>query len=148
MKDKLNFMRLLCLLLISCNYSFGQSELDKFITGLSNDSLRYEIVKIGTANLKKNNMIVLPKTVVVVNSVNIKSLGKKYNKPLLVKRLISVLGDTNKDWYANVLLYALTEKDATSLLVIDGRDDWLRINKSKDIEYWNFYLKNRRVKRG
>jgi hypothetical protein len=141
MKVKLSIIQILCLSLMSINHSFGQNGLDKFINSLSNDSLRFEVMKVGTAELKKGNTIALPKTLVAVQSVDVNRLVAKYKKKLLVKRLFSVLGDTSKDWYANVLLYAITERDATPLVAIEGREDWLNSNKSKDIEYWSTYLK-------
>jgi hypothetical protein len=142
MKHKLTIIYLLHLFLISSNYSVAQGKLDKFIKNLSNNSLKYEVVKVGVSELKDSNRIVLPKTIVEVKSVDINSILSKYNKSSLIKSLIDVLNDPNKDWYANILLYAISQKDATPLIVINGRKDWVDVYKEKDLHYWNDFIKN------
>lgn len=144
MRITLKFMPLLFLVLVMWNYTLGQVKVDEFIDGLSNDNLKYEMAKVGTSELKSGNKIALPKTVVVVKSVDVKSVLSKYKKSALLKRLIAALDDPNKDWYANILLYAITERDATSLVVIEGRADWVNSNKEKDVEYWSKYQNKKR----
>ena len=133
---RLLIFRTLCFIMLSCHASFAQSRIDNFIDSLSNDSLQYVVSKVGTTKIGKNNTIELQRILVTVESINVKSILTKKNKALLINRLISELKNPDRDWYANVILYAITERDATSFSVINGREDWINFSRQSDIIYW------------
>lgn len=56
-----------------------------------------------------------------------------------------MLADTTKDWYANVLLYQLTNKDASSLIVVDTRNKWIEMSKDEDLNCWRSYLDKKKI---
>jgi len=61
-----------------------------------------------------------------------------FNKDTLVRRLLGLLYNDGKDWYANVLLYQLTGRDA---LKLEGmkRNAWEKEYKKTDLDYWEAY---------
>lgn len=121
----------------------GQRQINDFIKTVSNDKLVFEVVKVGTAKIIDSNKIELPRNSVIVKSSDVDALLSKVRKSKLIKSLIPLLNDSNKDWYANVLLYQITERDATPFMVIEDRETWVMRNREKDIEYWNNYLNHK-----
>lgn len=117
----------------------GQTAIKDLVKSLSNDKLVFEVAKVGASRVTANT-IELPKNFVVIKSYDVDALLAKVTKIKLIKSLIPMLTDTTKDWYANVLLYQITGRDATLLIVIENREAWVTRNRKKDIEYWNSYF--------
>ena len=141
MRPNMIFGILMCnfLLFVSIQPLYAQKSLEKLINGLSNQDLKYEISKVGVATINDNKLTV-PKMLVMIKSINVNSLAKKYKKENLIRHLITVLNDPDKDWYANVLLYAITQKEASPLLAVENRDEWIIAGREQDLKYWNNYL--------
>lgn len=76
----------------------------------SNEKLRFEVTKVGTTRFVDSAVVTVPRYLVFIDSVNTNSLSE-LDKHKLIKRLMPLLNDSTKDWYANVLLYQLTEKE-------------------------------------
>lgn len=130
---------LLTLFILFTNQVWGQKSIDNIVKKLSNKELKYEIIKVGVTTLK-NNKLNLPRMQVNIESLDIESLQEQVNHRKLMKKLISSLSDTTRDWYANLLLYAITKKDATSLLGIETRVNWINsLTKKNDVLYWEKY---------
>jgi len=54
------------------------------------------------------------------------------NKDALITKLISVLNNENKDWYANAILYDITKRsDAIIFLVIKNHGAWIYSQKKR-----------------
>jgi hypothetical protein len=55
----------------------------------------------------------------------------------LVPALLACFDDADKDWAANLVLYALTGRDALPLSAGEGKiEDWRRGGKASDRRYW------------
>lgn|SRR5690606_4645249 len=119
--------------------SLGQKKINKLINSISNEKLKFEVAKVGTSQMIDSGVVSLPKNLVFVKSLSLQSLSDR-DKQRLVSRLIPMLNDNTKDWYANVLLYQLTEREASSLIIIENRDEWVAKHKDEDLKYWHCYL--------
>jgi hypothetical protein len=82
-----------------------------------------------------------------VTSTNVTELKAKYPQPALVRGLVSLLDDTTRDWYANLLLYQLSGRPNEGALGTQSRERWvLPIQKDstatfrdQDIAMWKKY---------
>jgi hypothetical protein len=128
--------------LIICVFFFlpvtliGQKEADEFISKISNDKLQFEIAKVGTTQLLDSNRIVLPRDLVMVTSLDVNKMVAEFGQKKVIELLLPLLQDSSKDWYANVLLYDITKRDATPLIVVDNRPSWINNNHDLDITFW------------
>jgi len=117
-------------------HSLAQRKLDNFIKSLDNKSLKYDLIV--TSPSLHDSTLNISKYLVDIKSVDLKSLMGKFNFQKLFGALVNCLNDSDRDWYANMLLYAITKKDATIFTVIENRNDWIRNgNKNRDLEYWH-----------
>ncbi len=68
----------------------------------------------------------------------VRNYGKKF-----VPDLVLLLTDSTRDWAANILLYSITETNATMLKYYptSKMNEWRRERKDKDVERWRNYLK-------
>jgi len=78
-----------------------------------------------------------------LTSVNVYTLEKTYSRKMMIKRLLPLLNDPDRDWYANLLLYALTGRSTLPIVNIDNRDKWIapvkgstRSRKDEDVAMW------------
>lgn len=126
------------LLLGSAKHTFSQTKVNQIIDQLSNEKVRFDFLKIGVTSIG-NNKISLPKIVVRVVGVNLKSFSNSSRKEVLIKALIAALDDPKKDWNANLLLYEITDKDATPLVGIQDKDAWQDV-RYMEIKYWKRLL--------
>jgi len=78
----------------------------------------------------------MQKTVVYVTFFNIDDLVLRFGRKELVDVLIPLLTDTSKDWCANLLLYEITEHDATNFFVIQSKKEWTETIMQRDLAYW------------
>jgi hypothetical protein len=133
---KIGSLVIIASILILPNRSCSQNRIRNFIAQISNEQLAFNVVKVGTTRILDNQEIELPKNQVFVNSDELDILLKKVNKEELIKACVQALQDTTKDWYANMLLYQLTDKDASVFLIIESRKEWVNTNQINDIIYW------------
>lgn len=131
------------ILFILPSESYSQKKLNKVINGISNDKLKFEVAKVGTTRFVDSATVTVPKYLVFVKSVNLESWSNR-DKKKLINRLAPMLADTTKDWYANVLLYQLMERDASSLFVVENRNEWIERSKEDDLNFWKSYLDKQR----
>ena len=124
----------------------AQTDVKKFITGLFNKDITFEVAKYGeNATIQSGNdsgKIGMQGIVAVVTSMDVDSLQRLYGRKTLIKELVIALKNSNRDWYANLLLYNITKKPAIKFLFITDRKKWVRHEKSRDIACWNKYVKN------
>ena len=139
---KLNRFFLIIIALIFWQFSFGQKKLDNFIKSLDNKNLNYDLV-IRSPQFS-DSMLRVSEYLIDIKSIDIKSLTEKFNNQKLLEALVNCLNDNNRDWYANMLLYAVTQKDITIFTVIEDRSEWIKNgNKDRDIKYWSNYQNKR-----
>ena len=105
---------------------------DKLFAHLSNDSVRLKILRV-SPNFIDNGKVSTPKNLIKVTITSVDSKGLKKMKR---SDWIKALNDPQTDWAANLLLYDMYRKDATTFIVTKKREEWVISNKESDIEYW------------
>ncbi|MDF2193515.1 hypothetical protein [Paraflavitalea sp. CAU 1676] len=66
----------------------------------------------------------------------------RYGRKRLMKRLVRLLSDTTRDWYANILLYSFPTATGCSFTAIRNRREWIKWSKEEDVKYWRDQLRN------
>jgi len=112
-------------------------QVDDRLSRLSNDSIKYDIVRVSPKFIGINK-VTAPQTLV---GVNIKEDELTLLKKVKRHDWLTALNDPKRDWAANLVLYALYKKDATIFTVRKNREDWVGTAKSKDIDFWKKKLK-------
>jgi hypothetical protein len=85
-------------------------------------------------------------------SVNFNWIHENFTKYLLVEKLVGLLDDTARDWYANLLLSNITRynpfNDGITRIRVNSREEWLKqssentkiTHKDMDVIMWRNYL--------
>lgn len=121
--------------LIFCQCAVGQGSLNKFIKSLNNNSLKYELIVHGPKF--SDSSLQVSKYSISIKSIDLEATLRKFGEDRVLSALINNLDNPSSDWYSNVLLYAVTKKDATLFTIVDSRDQWLKSgNKTIDLNYW------------
>ncbi|MDJ1495241.1 hypothetical protein QNI19_20040 [Cytophagaceae bacterium DM2B3-1] len=107
------------------------------LTRLCNDSIQYTVTRISPKYVGVDRLS-SPKNII---SVEIGDEDMKLLKSIKRDEWITALHDTKKDWAANLLLYTLYEKDATTFIIIKTREKWVNTYKEEDIKFWEKILK-------
>jgi len=114
----------------------------KLVSILRNDKLEFEVANVGGIHSDTSGPIVGPSVLLLVSSINVDSLLRKYGKRDLLFGLIKALDNKSCDWYANALLYDITKrKDCAKFLFIKSRQKWLKEEKANDVAYWENFKK-------
>lgn len=133
------FKSILFFLLMSYpSFANAQCDFKAINNQLSNDSVKFQIMKTGGANIQ-NETIKLPQIKIKITSPVIKIAGV-CDSALLINSLIPLLNDKNKDWCAVIFLYFLSGKDASQFIGLRDINEWRKLYKKRDIKYWNKYL--------
>jgi hypothetical protein len=133
-----NHMKLIFIYsLLSYNVCIGQPSIEKLISRLDNSTINYELHLISAE--KNKDVYILPKGFISIKSLNLKKMIRRFGHQKVIDRLITCLGDSSKDWSANLILYSITQKNAYSLIYIKNREDWVHAQKSYDSIYWRNY---------
>lgn len=143
-------------IILSVNTISAQSNIDSFLLTLHNKDVRFAIAIVepkqwfDSATGKFNHSTLQPQ----VWSVNLYWISENFPKYLLVQKLVKLLDDTARDWYANLLLFSLTgaqipvNSTGFRFFKIDTREKWLqRSSENTEITYkemdavmWRNYL--------
>jgi hypothetical protein len=123
-------------LLLVYNIGFGQADINKVVRHLDNNNLKFEL---RITSPEKSSAITIPAKIIFVKSTNVQKLIKRYGEKKLVEALVPCMNDTTKDWYASMLLYAITQKEASIMIGIENRDDWIKYQKKNDLSLWAQY---------
>ncbi len=107
---------------------------DKALLTINNDNIQFEFTRI--ASKMKNDTLRMHPYVVKITAPQEAVLYAKHEKNAY--HLIELLKRENQDWAANVLLYAITQRDGTLLLEFDSNkaESWRRHQKESDVAYW------------
>ena len=102
-----------------------------YIQELQNNSIRY-----ATERPAGSPFVSLGREIrILAPAADLKALAKSQTG--FVPALIGCFDTPDKDWAANVVLYALTERDAMLLTAFeDDIDKWRKTQKDKDRAYW------------
>ena len=77
----------------------------------------------------------LTKKVIRPTNIEMQELRK-----IKLDTLMSWLQGNSCDWSANIILYALTDKDANILYIYESPQQWRLAQKKKDFYYWKNYF--------
>jgi hypothetical protein len=124
--------------------AFSQSGLDSLLKRIDNKDAQIGFVTRAFSAaeiIKTNNPAPLVKPHGQVMSLDVDSLAALYSRHLLVSKLVPLLEDTSKDFYANAILYALFER---AMPPLNTRANWLKTTAKKDIEYWQKYIRKKK----
>ncbi len=130
----------------------AQDNMDNFLKTLHNKDVSLTIELVAPEKAFDKNGKFQPSVIErILTSVNVNLLQNTCPKYLLIQKLIKLLDDPEKDWYANLLLYNLTGKlpsiSSENILRINTRIAWLRpmadggyTCKSSDVKMWKKYF--------
>ena len=134
---------ILIFLLLLQTRAVSQSGLDSLLKRIDNKDAQIGFfTRISSAGdiIKTDNPAPQIKPHGQVMSLDVDSLAALYPRDLIVSKLVPLLEDTNKDFYANAILYALFERLMPPL---NTRENWLKTTAKKDIEYWQNYIRKK-----
>jgi hypothetical protein len=127
------------------------SALDSILASLHNNDLYVAVVLRGVSlspqkEGSRNMNPCPPRPLFIVSSidVDIRELANKYSTQTVTQKLIGLLDDPARDFYANALLYDLLENRKLSKLYSMEREEWISTGrKSTDTQYWRqFKIEN------
>ncbi|MEL6848372.1 MAG: hypothetical protein AAFP92_07630 [Bacteroidota bacterium] len=101
---------------------------------MNNEDIEFEIIRI-SANLFTRPPS--PSKYIVEVSLSDKKLNEA--SVFTTTEWLTLLDDPTTDWAANLVLYAMSEKDAF-LYVNLTEKDWRLVRREEDIKYWYWYL--------
>jgi hypothetical protein len=143
---------LIMLFSIQGGFTSGQTNMDSLLVNLNNKDVKFKIfLRQSYFENGELHPFVIHRT---VTSVNLTHIIDSFPKYPLISRLVKLLDDSNRDWYANLLLFSLTglENIGTKgkIMFIKNREDWLKpafekssmSNKYLDERFWQNYLFN------
>lgn len=140
MKNHLRIIRI-GLLMISMHLSHNCfSQVDTNESRLSNDSIKYHIIRISGRFINNRKDYIPTKDVIFIHLSN---EVKQYYRLLDYDQWIALLENPSTDWSINLLLYSLYVKDA--VLMDKTRGEWIKskhFGKEADLNYWKTYLKD------
>jgi hypothetical protein len=130
--------------------SAQSGDLDSFLSTLRNKDLRFKTVVLSPsppAYDSVRHVFNVSQLQLRITSINVGALKAKYATPTLIRRLVSLLDDSTRDWYANLLLYQLSGLPNLGALGIQSRDIWLSpvqkdsptTYRDRDIAMWRKY---------
>lgn len=126
----------------------GQSldRLDSLLNSLNNADLYTSPIIYNPWEPKKmginKDSARINKRLFIVSSLDqdIQQLAEKYPKKILVEKLVPLLQDTTRDFYANALLYDLLENRKLGKLLFMKREEWVSNGrKIFDTQHWQEY---------
>ena len=124
------------------NAKVKAQEISELINSLSKRKLEFELRKKMQPSYSvktDTGYIIIPYTV-HITSEKMDSTFNKFNRRELTKALYEALFEKDKDWNANLLLYALTKRDALLLIGVYNRKKWIKKTKQMDVKIWKKYL--------
>ena len=127
------------------HHALAQTNIDTFLNTLHNKDVRsrLELVEHRGDSGKFYGSVVEW----WLTSIDLSKVRKAYPKYVMIEKLVGLLDDPERDWYADILLYDLTLVPALNLISCDTREKWLEIEKNGNSTYkeldkafWNHYL--------
>lgn len=120
----------------------AQVRLNKVLKNLHNEDAQYMDARFGALRFIDSNKVEVPEDRILVRSMDVNKLLKSAKRETVIRRLVGLLSDTTRDWYANLLLYDITHRDAIYYFgTPETRDSWVKSIRNKDIQYWNEYVR-------
>ncbi|HKO82116.1 MAG TPA: hypothetical protein VJU78_17030 [Chitinophagaceae bacterium] len=104
---------------------------------LNNNSIKFQVYRASLYVIGENK-VTDPKFLITITK---KSSDAKTLKSISREDWLAALNNPKCDWAANLLLYEMYKKDATTFEVVKTREQWLNGYKQTDIEFWQKELK-------
>lgn len=125
----------------------AQNNIDSFLNTLHNKDVKSVLMWVAPPKLfdSATGAIYIHTFEQIVTSIDESQIRLKYPKYLMVQKLVQLLDDPERDWYADLLLYNLTTKE---FIGCDSRESWLTSIKHNtnltfrqiDMNKWRKYL--------
>lgn len=111
---------------------------EDFIDSLGFMKYEFKLEKLRDWSVTQTSYVTALYSVCIKNA-DIATLMKKYNAVKLYRLLYDALSEEDKDWNANLLLYALTNRDAVLMESIHNREEWVKAGKDIEMKMWLKY---------
>lgn len=141
------YKNLLCVSLFVGQNAMAQRNVDSFVNTLHNSDAKSILAWVAPANRPDSTKLYASSIERILTNMNIREIKRDYPKYLLVRALVQCLIDTERDWYADLLLYSLADKHSGNIITCDAREQWLNspingdtTHKAIDVEMWHKYL--------
>ena len=126
------------------------NRIDSFLHTLNNKNAKTSLALVLPDESRDSNgryKLQFDRLVLLLTSINVFQLEKIYPKDLLIKKLVPLLDDPDRDWYANLLLYNITQVYTFNMVSVTNREKWVMPEKgsnltfkSQDMAMWRRYL--------
>jgi hypothetical protein len=149
MKFKKKYVMTFLSIALNASVIMAQGNIDSFANTLNNAEATSALAWVAPTKIydSSTRKIYAHSLERVVTSTNLLKIQKTYPKYLMIGKLVQLLDDSNRDWYANLLLYSLTNKSSSNIIGCSSRGDWLKIKtntkytyKQIDLEIWHKYF--------
>lgn len=132
--------------------SLETNKTDSFIQTLHNRDVSLTLQLVAPDKEFDDSGMIQPSVVMrILSSVDADLVKTTFPESLLIQKLMELLDDPDKDWYANLLLYNLTGKfppiPSEHVLRVDNRIEWLKpmsdggpTYKAIDVKMWERYF--------
>jgi len=130
------------------NHSMAQHPIDSFLLTLHNGDAKSVLESVAPKKTYDSGKFYIHTQERILTSVNVQRLRENYAKYEMIEKLVGLLDDPERDWYANLLLYNLTRYPSINIWGCNNRQKWLEVNpktnvsyKETDVKIWHEYLK-------
>ncbi len=137
MKFKKYYRLTIISLVFFVKYDLAQDSLQNFLASLNNNDAKSYLALVAPKKFydSASGRIYAHTIERRLKSIDIDKVQKTFPKYLMVKNLVRLLGDPERDWYADLLLYNLTRIESLNIVGCDTRNDWLTIKRGTNITY-------------
>ena len=105
---------------------------------LNNRSFTFQILRTSTRFVDTDKLEVSQSLI----KVNMPEKMKREMLKLKRGDWINLLLNDSTDWIANLCLYEIYKKDATSFEIVKNKEDWRKCCKDGDVVFWRRELKD------
>ena len=125
----------------------AQRNVDSFVNTLHNTNAKSAVAWVAPKRRPDSTKIYGSSIERILTNVHIGEIKRVYPKYVLIRKLVECLNDSERDWYADLLLYSLTDSSSLNIIPCSTRDQWLKVphdmnvtHKAIDVEMWHKYL--------
>src|ERR1700722_60234 len=111
-------------------------QIDSFLFTLHNkDAQTGLFLELPKYDSTKKNAIRMDIITTHVTSINMGRILNIFPKKILLLKLMALLNDPERDWYANLLLFDISKVYSFSMMQVKSRDKWLTIDAEANVTY-------------
>lgn len=144
----MNMKRYFCIVILMLLNNFCFSQLNQVseenrsvLRKLSNKKVIFSISNLVNIT-DSSGAVISRRRIVLLEDKYLRKIKRLFANENLLNDLFLLLSDSDRDWSANVLLYAITKSSAVTLKGYEsnGYESWRKISRDKDIEKWKKYF--------